>query len=293
MESNIKREIAYKIRISDLHISNYVKQDGWLPNYVQLNDNRKVSRVSIIGTVIDTNIDGEFSQDTIILDDGSAGIEIRDFESVYLKKIIKGNIILVIGKVKEYNNIKYILPEIVKVLNDPKWIIYRNLENELFEKQNDVDKKYLDNANTTNNNNNANINTTSEVFNENNSNESNQLNQMEFEEDDLSLNKTKNDYEPKFVNNLSDNKLEENNNVSELKSNEIKTDNSNDEEVTELSEDSIQIKIINFIRKNDTGSGCLIQLIENEFNGSDDILENLLKEGEVFEIKPGVLKVLE
>ena len=26
MESNIKREIAYKIRISDLHISNYVKQ---------------------------------------------------------------------------------------------------------------------------------------------------------------------------------------------------------------------------------------------------------------------------
>lgn len=275
MESQVKREVAYKVRIAQLHMGGYIKQDGWLPNYVQMEDGRRVSRVNIIGTVIEANIDTEFSQDTIVLDDGSASIEVRDFEGVYLKKIQKGNIVLLVGKVKEYNGLKYIIPEIVKELGEPKWVIYRNLEHELFNATHKIDSEYLEKYDSASSNSTASTHADKSPISHD---------EAMIEEDDLSMESNVNDsddsddYKPKFKNEMADNSL---------------TTDQLVEQVAGDGEDSPHMKVIAFIRENDDGSGCAVELINEKIQQADTIIEDLLKDGEVFEIRPGILKVLE
>ncbi|MDO8480184.1 MAG: hypothetical protein Q7S65_00030 [Nanoarchaeota archaeon] len=63
-----------------------------------------------------------------------------------------------------------------------------------------------------------------------------------------------------------------------------------------LQEESIETpheKILAFIRSQDSGQGVAIETIMNETGATEDTVQLLLKEGEVFEISPGRYKVLE
>ncbi len=63
-----------------------------------------------------------------------------------------------------------------------------------------------------------------------------------------------------------------------------------DEQVATITTDDV----VDFIKKKDDGNGCLIETIIEYFGKeADDIILTLLSMGEVFEIKPGKLKVLE
>ncbi|MDD3408884.1 MAG: hypothetical protein PHX85_04550, partial [Methanobacteriaceae archaeon] len=291
-ESQIKREIAQKVRVVNIHMGNYVKQEGWLPNYVQTQDGRKISRVNIIGTVVDSSIDNEFGQDTIIIDDGSANIEVRDFEGMHLKKITKGNIVIIIGKIKEYNGTKYILPEIVKDIENPKWIVLRNAELELYEKQNKFDQKYLEKFEQMQNEDNNYDLTNKDIIN-NTENKNKYMDDTTFldsdaipiiEEDDLSCPQSFDDYKPKFKNDFicefdkikdeeiseSEKKEEENKKEKIVEKEEknkkekiVEKEEEDKKEETESNKEEIEIeqeengylKIINFIKRNDSGNG--------------------------------------
>ena len=61
------RETAYKIRIKTILEHAYVKQEGWDPNYIDLNGH-KVSRVNVIGTITSKE------NNSYLLDDGTASI---------------------------------------------------------------------------------------------------------------------------------------------------------------------------------------------------------------------------
>src|SRR3989344_2270119 len=105
MEDTIRqRQIAYKVKLSDIALNSLIKQEGWNPNYILLGD-KKVSRVNIIGAVISAT---SSEQDYIIIDDGNANIIIRKFETqdIDLMKYDIGNLINVIGKIREFNNEK-------------------------------------------------------------------------------------------------------------------------------------------------------------------------------------------
>ena len=119
----IKRQVAYKVRIKDILNSRYVKEDGWQPNYIEVNGN-KVSRVNLIGTVV-LKID----KDNALLDDGSGKISLRVFENNrFFEKIDIGDVILLIGRPREFGSEKYIMPEILKKVNDTMWINVRKTE---------------------------------------------------------------------------------------------------------------------------------------------------------------------
>lgn len=125
-----QRQPAYKLWISDLVNGNYVKQEGeWDPNYVQVH-NKRVSRVNLIGTVVNKfdNEDGSYS--TITIDDSTSTIRLKAFrdDTIRLKEINPSNIVLVIGKVREYNAELFIAPEVVKILDNPNWELARKLE---------------------------------------------------------------------------------------------------------------------------------------------------------------------
>jgi RPA family protein len=147
------------------------------------------------------------------LDDGSGSISARVFgeDLAKLAGVNVGDVVLVIGRPREYGSEKYVLLEIIKKVENKKWIDVRRLE----------------------------LGVKREV-------------------------------------------------IVEEKEEETKEESIEESVVGE----SIGDKIIEFVRNNDKGDGVDIQDIVNEFKDEDEV-KNLLIEGELFEVKPGRVKVLE
>lgn len=124
------RQIAYKVWIKDLVDGEYCKEEGeWDPNYVLIKD-KKVSRVNVIASVINTFFNEDGNSGNLEIDDGSGTIQIRAWnEDVeILKRADVGDLILLIGRVRDYNNNRYLTAEILKVLSDPMWARIRRIE---------------------------------------------------------------------------------------------------------------------------------------------------------------------
>src|SRR3989338_6905989 len=119
-----KRQVAYKIRVSDILNVNLEKEE--FSGNIRLS-NTNVSRVNIIATVIYKS--EEFNYSSAVVDDGTGKIQLRIFENnAYFSKADVGDAVLVIGKIREFSNEKYIMPEIFKKIDDSKWADVRKLE---------------------------------------------------------------------------------------------------------------------------------------------------------------------
>jgi RPA family protein len=117
---------AVKIAIDIIHRSRYVQGEGWAQNYLLTPDNRQLSLVNVIAVVIDKQREGTITN--ILIDDGSGKIIVRCFEEMkQLTALTPGDAMLVIGRVREYNNEKYISPMILRSVNQ-HWLRVRALE---------------------------------------------------------------------------------------------------------------------------------------------------------------------
>ena len=120
-----KRFIAYKVRISDI-LSRELVKDEFSAVFIKLN-NLNVSRVNIIATVVYKSEDLNYA--SLVIDDGTGRVLLRSFENNSIfSKVDIGEIVLAIGKIREFNNEKYIIPEILKRINNAGWITVRSLE---------------------------------------------------------------------------------------------------------------------------------------------------------------------
>jgi len=229
----IKRSTAYRIKLKNIVNSEYEKREGFNPSVIKYN-NLEISRVNIIASVVGKYLTDDQNYCAITLDDGSETIRIKNFgaEVNIIKNIDIGDIVRVIGKIKEYNDEKYIVGEMVKKIN-PNWLIVNELQ--LISPSENNDSKI------------------SEISNENNST-----------------------------------KIEENNEKEEIISISSSEENS-----------SINIKqeILNYIKNNDSGSGVMMDIvtstIKEENEKIKDALFELLKVGEIYEPKKGILKILD
>ncbi|MCD4666305.1 OB-fold nucleic acid binding domain-containing protein [archaeon] len=117
-----QRQTAYNVWISDLNNNNFIKSTKELePSYVEFED-KKVTRVNLIGTVINKYENESHTYISLIIDDNSSQISIKVWNEnlTLLSEIQIGDIILVIGKVKRAEQINpelYISPEIVRKVN--------------------------------------------------------------------------------------------------------------------------------------------------------------------------------
>lgn len=119
-----KRQIAYKLQIKHLLQGAYHQQEGWNPNYL-LTQNKKVSRVNLIAVVVSQNQDQNLN---LVLDDGTGQISLRIFDPLKNENPQIGDTVLVIGKIRQFNNQLYLVPEIIKKIRNPKWIEVRKME---------------------------------------------------------------------------------------------------------------------------------------------------------------------
>ena len=144
MEQQIQRQTAFKVWISSLLSGKYTKgTEQFEAGFIEVN-NTKVSRVNLIGIIID-KFEAE-TQVSLTLDDGSGSIRVKAWnENISLMTGFNiGDLVIVVGKVKEYNNQVYVTPEIVKNLDNPLWLKVRKLElSKTFGEQLELSQKLL------------------------------------------------------------------------------------------------------------------------------------------------------
>jgi len=226
------RNQAIKIIISELLFGTYIQENEQNPNYLLTRNNQKVYRLNVIAIIVQKELVGTITN--LLIDDGSGRIIARSFEE---NKIIHtlnvGDVIIIIGKLRTFNQEKYISPEIIKQI-DPLWLKHRSLE---------LKEKF---SNT--------------------------------------------DYPQK------ENTAKETNNIS------IETaapENKNNKET--ILEETIQEgsllpfqKIIKLIKELDHGDGVLIEEIieKSPLDKTENILEIMLQNGDIFQNNPGKVKVL-
>ena len=121
-----QRQTAFKVPIRELSSNPYIEQEGWDPDYVQIND-KHVSRVNIMAVVIDKQVSGNLA--TLTLDDSTGIIQTRYFNDDVRKvsEINTGDTILIIGKPRKFNNQVFITAEISRKIN-PAWMKIRKIE---------------------------------------------------------------------------------------------------------------------------------------------------------------------
>jgi len=124
------RQTAFKVRLSDVLSGKFIKQEGMKPSYVLSDSGQKIARVNIIGTVIDKFLSEDGNYSTLTVDDDTDAIRLKAFgEDVSkLEPFNAGDIVTVIGRVREYSDEIYILPEIVKKVDDANYILLRKLD---------------------------------------------------------------------------------------------------------------------------------------------------------------------
>jgi RPA family protein len=211
-EQIIERQTAKIVSIKDITTGKYHVQEGYNPNYILTSSNEKVNRVNIVGIVVTVPAD----LNSVFIDDGSSKIEIRTFDNNDIfKGITIGDIVLVVGKPREYNNEIYINAEIIKKITNKGWLEFRKKEIML--------KTILN---------------------------------------------------PKVI--------------PKPEKTEIEVEKPEQKAQTDAVEE-----MLDKIKELDSGNGCDIQdLVSNDPN-KEKIIEDLLLKGDIFEISPGKVKILE
>lgn len=127
-----KRLTAKKVRILDIVNGKYFpgNVEEMSPSYIITPLGQKISRVNLIATVIDKFLSEDENYSTITVDDGTGAIRVKFFgeNALMLKNIEVGDLVLIIGKIKEYNNEIYANGEIVRKIEDKNYEIVRKLE---------------------------------------------------------------------------------------------------------------------------------------------------------------------
>lgn len=123
---------AKKIRIFDIANGKYFpgSKEDMRPSYIITPLGERISRVNIIATVTEKFLSDDGNYSSITIDDGTEAIRVKAFKETVplLMGIEPGSLVLVIGKVKEFNGELYINGEVVKKDIDVNFESLRKLE---------------------------------------------------------------------------------------------------------------------------------------------------------------------
>ena len=124
------RQTMIRAMISDVVNGKFVRKEGMEPSYILTEMGQKISRVNILGTLVDKFMSEDSNFSTITVDDDSDSIRVKAFrEDVNIFNNLEvGDLVMVIGKVREYMGENYIIPEIVKKIADPNYESLHKLE---------------------------------------------------------------------------------------------------------------------------------------------------------------------
>ena len=121
---------AKKIRISEMVSGKFFvgSKEGMKPSYVITQLGEKISRVNLIATIVDKFVSEDGNYASITVDDGSGILRSKQFTDVRMIRDVElGDMVLVIGKLKEYQGEVYVNAEIIRKV-EPNVEIKHKLE---------------------------------------------------------------------------------------------------------------------------------------------------------------------
>jgi RPA family protein len=125
----IERMTAKKTRIIDLSNGKWIKKEGMEPSFVETEYGEKISRARILAVIASKFVSEDQNFGSITLDDSTDTIRVKTFKTIEpIKHVEIGDMVDVIGKVKEWNGEIYIVPEIIRKIEDPNLELLRKLE---------------------------------------------------------------------------------------------------------------------------------------------------------------------
>jgi RPA family protein len=110
------RLIACKIWLNELKEENFVqRKTDFESSYILFKD-KQISRINVIANVVNKFTSEDENYISITIDDNTCQIRLKTWgdNTKILKKVNIGDIVLVVGKIKNYNNEIYIIPEVIK-----------------------------------------------------------------------------------------------------------------------------------------------------------------------------------
>jgi len=122
---------AYKIKIEDIVKGQFVRSaEGGEPDYLATPWGQQISRARVIGTIVDKYVSEDQSYAALRIDDGSETIRLKSWRQDVSKvaNINVGDLVDVIGRVREYGGETYLVPDVIVTVSDPNWEIVRELE---------------------------------------------------------------------------------------------------------------------------------------------------------------------
>ncbi len=138
-----RRLTAIKIPIKDIIQGKYFQQEGFEPNFIMTKNNMKVSRTRLLGTVVNKYASPDNKFASITIDDATATIRTKTFNSNILSEVFVGDTVDVIGKIRLYDDEIHLVTEIIHKIDDPNYEILRKLELKLQQKNWNEKKKKL------------------------------------------------------------------------------------------------------------------------------------------------------
>jgi RPA family protein len=124
-----ERLTAIRASIADIMDGEYGEDDG--PRVISP-QGVELRRVLLVGTIVD-QVASTNNYASITLDDGTATIRAKSWgaEAEMLQKVSPNILALVVGKVREYDDEVYIVPEIVREIDDPNVLTLHSYERQL------------------------------------------------------------------------------------------------------------------------------------------------------------------
>ncbi|MFH0701907.1 MAG: OB-fold nucleic acid binding domain-containing protein [Candidatus Woesearchaeota archaeon] len=124
-KSPLIRQTAVKITLGEVAQGRYVQEEDAL-NYLLTFDQRQIYRLNVVGIIVHLQKQGNITN--LWLEDGTGKLIVRFFEeNKILKELNPGDIVLVVGRLRQYNQEKYLSSEIVKKV-DASWLKLRKEE---------------------------------------------------------------------------------------------------------------------------------------------------------------------
>ncbi len=125
------RSTAYKLKIEDLVRGEYTRSpEGTEPSYLLTPWGQHVAHARVMGTVIDKFVRDDQGYATLRIDDGSETISLRAWREGVpeLDRFDVGDLVDVLGRVREFEGEIYLTPELILKVENPNWELVRELE---------------------------------------------------------------------------------------------------------------------------------------------------------------------
>ncbi len=125
--TNFKRQVAVKARAVDLIGGSWTQENGF--GVLETKYGEKISRARVMATVVNKFVSEDGKYIGLTLDDGTETIRVKMWDNFGLvEKIVEGDVVDLIGKVRVYNEEVYLIPEIVYKVEDPNLELLRKVE---------------------------------------------------------------------------------------------------------------------------------------------------------------------